>query len=114
MPFHKFFTVCAICLTTFTLAGCSGEPSESDIEDAVKANVAQVNTTVKNVGGGLIGDSMQTQVHGVKKIACAKASEDAGYNCDVELDITAPIVGRSKNVGKIRLVEGDSGWAVTE
>jgi len=111
MPFHKSFAVCAICLTTFALAGCSGEPSESDIEDAVKADVAQVNTTVKNVGGGL---SMQTQVHGVKKIACAKASEDAGYNCDVELDITAPFIGRSKNIGKIRLVEGDSGWAVTE
>lgn len=95
------------------LTGCSGEPSSGDIEKAVKANVEQANQQAKQIGGGLISDKMLTQVHAVNKIGCVAAQDASGYNCDVELDVTAPFVGRSKNIGKIRFVEGSDGWQVT-
>jgi hypothetical protein len=51
-------------------------------------------------------------LHAVKKIGCAPAQGDPGYNCDVEVDATLPLAGRTKNVTKIRFTKGSDGWVV--
>jgi hypothetical protein len=99
-------TVISSFLLALTLAGCSGEPSSGDIEKVVKADVEKVNQQVP--------ESMKTEVHAVKKISCVEAKESAGYNCDVEIDVTAPLVGRNKSVGQIRMVKGSDGWVVSK
>jgi hypothetical protein len=100
-----FATLVTSLLLVVGLAGCSGEPSSGDIEKVVKADVEKVNQVVPQ--------SMKTEVHAVKKISCVEAKESAGYNCDVEMDVTAPMVGRNKSVGQIRMVKGSDGWVAT-
>ena len=99
-------TVISSLLLALALAGCSGEPSSGDIEKVVKADVEKVNEQVP--------ESMKTEVHAVKKISCVEAKESAGYNCDVEIDVTAPLVGRNKSVGQIRMVKGSDGWVASK
>lgn len=111
MSHTRSATVLSTLLLALTLAGCSGEPSSGDIEKAVKADVEKVNQQMKD---NPFTRSMTTEVHAVKKISCVEAKESAGYNCDVEIDVTAPLVGRSKNVGQIRLVKGSDGWVATK
>jgi hypothetical protein len=101
----RFATLVTSLLLVVGLAGCSGEPSSGDIEKVVKADVEKVNQVVPQ--------SMKTEVHAVKKISCVEAKESAGYNCDVEMDVTAPMVGRNKSVGQIRMVKGSDGWVAT-
>ena len=77
--------------------GCSGEPSSGDIEKAVKAHAER--------GTQEWGGLYKFEVHGVKKIGCAAATGSSGFNCDVELDMSVPFVGRSKGVKQIRFVK---------
>jgi len=53
-------------------------------------------------------------LHEVKKLGCAEAQGAAGYNCDVDIDVTAPFVGRTKNTSKLRLIKGSDGWQIVE
>lgn len=99
-------------LAMLALAGCSGEPTGGDIEKAVKASAEATNQQLKQIGGDLLPASAQTQVHEVKKIGCAKAEGEAGFNCDVEVDMTAPLMGRSKQMQKLRFVKADDGWRI--
>lgn len=89
------------------LAGCSGEPSSSDIERAVRSNVEQPIQLAKKAG-------VVMEVHQVKKVACAAAQGAAGFNCDVELDMTVPPAGRSKGIRKVRFVKASDGWQVAQ
>ena len=90
--------------------GCSGEPSSGDIEKAVKAGFERANPQMRNFGGGL----GTIEVHGVKKIGCAAATGSSGFNCDVELDMSVPFVGRSKGVKQIRFVKASNGWQAVD
>ena len=107
----KLIILSATVLSGFALFGCSGEPSAGAIEKAVKANVEQAAQQVKQIGGS---DDMLPKVYSVKKLSCAVAQGDSGYNCDVEVDASAPIIGRNKQVMKIRLVKSSDGWVVTQ
>jgi hypothetical protein len=53
-------------------------------------------------------------VHGVKKVACAAAQGSAGFSCDIELDMTVPLAGRSKSVKSVRFVKASDGWQVSQ
>jgi hypothetical protein len=97
-----------------SLTACSDEPSSSDIEKAVRANVDQSNQDVRNLGGKMITEDMLSKLHEVKKVACAASEGSAGFNCDVELDATVPFIGRSKKTAQIRFVKGSDGWQVTQ
>lgn len=57
---------------------------------------------------------MLTVVHEAKKVGCASAEGATGFNCDVELDVSAPFVGRAQKVATIRFVKGNEGWQVVE
>lgn len=101
-------------LSVFALSGCSGEPSASDIEKAVKANLEQTAQQAKLGVGARYVDIVLPTVYNIEKLICTAAKEDPGYNCDVEMDISTPIAGRGKSVVKIRFVKGSNGWVVTE
>jgi hypothetical protein len=100
-------SIAAVLLAASTLSGCSGEPSSADIDRAVRLNVEQSNKQTKKAG-------IVLEVHEVKKVACAAAQGSAGFNCDIELDATVPIAGRSKGVKKVRFVKASDGWQVAQ
>lgn len=111
---NKVIILSITFLLSFALTGCSGEPSISDIEKAIKATVDQATQQAKSVGGSMISDDMLPKVYEVKKLGCAAAQDASGYNCDVEVDSSAPFIGRNKRVSKIRFVKGSDGWVITE
>lgn len=89
---------------TAVLAGCSREPSATDIEKMMRADAAESKNVV---------------LHEVRKIGCAPAQGAPGYMCDVELDATVsqpmifgkPIqLPRKKSTVKIRIYDDGGTW----
>lgn len=103
------------------LAGCLGEPSETDIRAALERNIAKnnesLNQTTQMFGGAgkILTDMIgKAEIHSVKKIGCVAAKDAPGYVCDVELDMTVPLTGRKKDMTTARFVKGPDGWVVAE
>lgn len=107
-------SISATILFSAALAGCSGEPSSSEIEKAIKSSVEQSNQQAKEIGGSMMSDDMLTVIYEAKKVGCASAEGATGFNCDVELDVSAPFVGRSKKVTTIRFVKSSEGWQAVQ
>ena len=102
MTTYRWWASCGMVLITVAvLTGCSVEPSEADIKKAIEREFSQ--------GEGMAG-GLAPKLHGLKKLGCAKAASNPGYNCDVELDLEAPFIGRQKSALKVRFVKGDDGW----
>ncbi|MEH3087910.1 MAG: hypothetical protein PGN26_15555 [Xylophilus ampelinus] len=87
------------------LTACSGEPSSGDIEKVLQSGFAQFNTQM----AAFAGRGAKVEVHSIKKLGC-KADGSNAYVCDVEVDATNPMAGRTKNVSQLRLVKGSDGW----
>lgn len=86
--------------------GCSGEPSAQDIREALQQQASAAQQQAGRVLGGAFG----VEIHDVKKLGCESTSQKNAGQCDVEIESTVPIVGRTKQAGRIRLVDGDDGW----
>lgn len=112
---NHLITVSVIALCMVAINGCSSEPSSGDIEKAIRAAVDQENQQAKKMFGEKIatGD-MLTKVHEARKVSCAAAQGFPGFNCDVELDVSVPLVGRQKAVKQLRFVKASDGWQVTK
>lgn len=110
----RIFNISATILFYAALVGCSGEPSSSEIENAIKSSVEQANQQAKQIGGKILSDDLLTVVHEVKKVGCTSAEEASGFNCDVEVDVSAPFVGRANKVATFRFVEASDGWQVVQ
>ena len=98
-----------LLLAVSQLVACSGEPTESEIAEAVKN---QLELQLKSTAGIFNEDDIS--INSVKKIACTEGIEKSGYHCDinVDIDIKMPFIGTQKQQGiqSIRLVKTDSGW----
>lgn len=101
-------------LTLVCLTGCSGEPSESDIQTAIKSemdkSVQDADKFAGNMGSSMMKDMLPT-IYGVHKIGCTK-DQGASYTCDVEVDASTTFSGRKKAVTKMTLVKGSDGWVL--
>ncbi|MFO7326642.1 MAG: hypothetical protein DIU62_013105 [Pseudomonadota bacterium] len=105
--------------SVLALSACSAEPSERDIRKAFDASLKQATQDAAEAaaGFGLSADDMKEmmpELHGVKKIGCRAVEGTEGYICDVEIDMTAPMVGRQKDTGSVRLVKSSGSWRVLE
>ena len=106
----------ALGATVLLLAGCSGEPSNGDIEKAVQASVQQSQEAMGKLADGNpqaaeMAKAFQAKVHSVNKIGC-KSDGDKAYKCDVELDMETGLTGRKKQTVPVRMVKGSDGWTM--
>lgn len=101
-----------IPLLAVALSGCSGEPSEADLKNALIKEVDKANVLLDKSSGVLGAQSLKTEVKEVKKIGCKESSDSAGYNCDIKITATSPMLGTTTNNGTARFVKGDDGWEV--
>ena len=85
------------------LAGCSGEPSEKDIQSAIAKEQQAMPEMMKG---------MVPEITGVKKVGCKSDSEKA-YICDLEME-AKQFGATKKGVAPVRLVKTSDGWAVTK
>lgn len=109
----------ALCIPLLLLSGCLGEPSETDLRSAVEKSLHQESAAL-NKAGEALGEAGKTltdmltgkELHGVRKIGCVSAQNAPGYVCDVELDMTVPVAGRSRETISARFVKGPDGWVM--
>jgi hypothetical protein len=94
----------------FLVSACGGEPSASDIQEAMEQQIVEAGKTTGGMIGGELAKQMQVKIYSVEKIACKKADGKPGYQCDFSADIESPMIGRSKQNGTARFVDGDDGW----
>jgi hypothetical protein len=85
------------------LAGCSGEPSEKDIQSAIAKEQQAMPDLMKG---------MVPEITAVKKVGCKSDSEKA-YICDLEME-AKQFGATKKGVAPVRLVKTSDGWAVTK
>lgn len=87
------------------LAACDGGPSDSDINDALNAQLEQQNALTARAG-------LSYTLHSSKKQSCSENNQV--WECVVAVDLTAPMIGRQTRTAPIRLVKGDDGWTVIQ
>jgi hypothetical protein len=107
----------SLLISAFVVAGCSGgggEPSEGNIREALEAQFESVYQTQVEMAGKEAAESARATLYDVKKIACVPATDAAGYQCDVEVDMEAPFLGRQKTNQSVRVVHGDDGWVAIQ
>lgn len=102
---HLTLPALPLLTSALLLTACSGEPSSSDIEKVLQSGFAQFNTQMTTFAGR----GAKVEVHSIKKLGCKSDGSNA-YVCDVEVDVTNPMTGRSKSVAPLRLVKGSDGW----
>lgn len=109
---HKLLSRFALAISVFALVGCSGEPSDSDVERAITEATDQAMAQLKE--SGVLSDNLVVTIHAIKKIGCAPAEGEAGYICDIESHVSTPMTGEVKGIEKYRLVEKDGSWLALE
>lgn len=102
--------IALVLASTVLLSACSGEPSESDLKRVVDGQYNTFNASTKSFG--ITASAAQFNVHSVKKVGCKKGSAPKEFACDVEVDVTAPLIGRSKSVKNIRVQDNGDAWQV--
>ena len=112
VPVRRTARVCAVAGLVVLVGACSSEPSEKDIREAMER---QVRAAAEQAPAALGGAGVfKVEIHEVKKVGCEKTSQKKAFLCDVQTDITVPIVGRQSNAGRMRIVKGDDGWIAME
>lgn len=110
----KILLYCGLAVVMALALGCSGEPSQDDIRVALEKSVEESNRNVQAMGGNILGKSLNTEIHAVKKLGCAESKSASGYVCDVEVDMSFPVIGRKKSVQQFRVLKTDEGWIIVE
>ncbi|ADM99407.1 hypothetical protein BM451_12060 [Dickeya dadantii] len=96
------------------LSGCGGrEPTEQDIGQAVDEMVAQTNQEMKQKVGTLFNDAMVLKINSLKKLNCIR-SENKGYQCNVDLDMSLPLVGNKKETVNFTFIQEDGVWKLVK
>ncbi|MHA7832962.1 MAG: hypothetical protein ACX94A_00640 [Algiphilus sp.] len=100
-------------LAALAMAGCSGAPSDAEIEAALSHAYSSNGGEARAVLSDMGMDSLLPEFEEADKLACAPAANGRGYLCDVELTTTQ--FGQSRTrVVEMRFVRGDKGWRVAE
>lgn len=101
-----------LVLSTLVLAGCSGAPSDSDIEQAMRAEHAKMVSVMAGVVGEAQAKKQSGEIHSVTKNNCAE--EGNVYICEISIDVEAPFVGRKTQDARVKMMKGDNGWIMTK
>ncbi|ANE77673.1 hypothetical protein JFB36_00085 [Dickeya solani] len=96
------------------LWGCGGrEPTEQDIRQAVDDMAAQTNQEMKQKVGTLFNNAMVLKINSLKKLNCIR-SENKGYQCNVDLDMSLPLVGNKKEIANFTFIQEDGVWKLVK
>lgn len=107
------------CALVLLLAGCSSEPSASDITDAlnraIEMETQQLNQLSGAFGGGAMKNPMTgmmpTEVTDLEKVSCEESGKKA-YVCNVRYTMVGGIFGKAGQTMAVplRVMQTDDGW----
>lgn len=103
-----------LCLSAL-LTACGGGPSDSEIEKAVMAKMAESQRAMASAmsilpGGGGATQEMERRV-AAAKVEAGKKTEQQDGSYSVVVTVT---VDGQPNTKSIRLIKGSDGWAVAD
>lgn len=105
------FDAPTVIVAGLLLAGCSGRPSESDIQKAYSESL-NASLALFAAFGGREAAAPATSVKSVDSHGCERANGKPGYICTFNLEIELP-TGQLMNAQETsRFVRGDRGWVV--
>lgn len=107
------------CALAILLAGCSSEPSASDITDALNRAIAtemkQLNQITSAFGGTGVKNPMSgmmpTEVTDLEKISCQESGKKA-FVCNVRYTMVGGMFGKAGQTMAVplRVMQTDDGW----
>jgi len=97
--------------SVWLLSGCSGEPSNADIENALAVNAARDTSQMEQLSRGS-SQALILQMHAARKLGC-KPDTAAAYVCNVELVLPPPRGVRTRTNASLPLVQGPEGWSIS-
>lgn len=74
--------------------------------------MTQTNSMLKGMVGSDMASDMQAKIHEVTLHGCDEI-RDATYRCDVEVDLSMPMAGRTTTRSSMTLTQTEAGWAAT-
>ncbi|MBB4305684.1 hypothetical protein GGD81_004766 [Rhodobium orientis] len=117
---HHPFATALLVAASLGLAGCSGEPDEDDMEEALRrdpmmSRLAEVTANQPVPQGRETTAEAYLDSLSVNKSGCAEARGAPGYVCDFKMTIgTNRSNMRSDRPGKGRFFQADDGWTYQE
>lgn len=105
---HKIIRLSVMLAATALVAGCSDAPSEKDIATLLQAETEKLSKMMVSIGGDAL-KSMTPTIHNVKINRCNKVRDEV-YTCNIDVDSTAPIIGRSVENTELTLAKTSDGW----
>lgn len=103
-----------VLTATALLAGCSREPSATDIKTAYGNEIEQTNALTRKFGG----EALTIKLNDLKKISCKESTKTKDqYLCEVDIDSTLPIIGQHQQKTTLTLAKeetsnGKKDWVV--
>ncbi len=114
----NIFKICAsVCLIAF-ISGCSGEPTQEEIDKAVREDIKRTNEKISETLGEtgktvnkILGGAINTEItlKEVQKLSCKKAEGKGGYHCEVRTKTNKPLLGESEQTELIYFIRTDDG-----
>lgn len=104
----------------FVLTACSGEPSESNMAEAVGNNIKNEIAQAKQMAAAFMGqkaademtkDAQFNGFESFEKLGCKEVGTSPGYNCDFKFSVTVQGQKREEQASG-RFVNADNGWTV--
>jgi hypothetical protein len=110
-----------LSMATLFLVSCSGgEPSVSDISDAlekaISAELDQINSMSKSLGGptGAVDDMLKVKISNVEKVSCTESAKDT-YSCNIRFHASGGILGKQgrDDASSVRMMRTSGGWMIS-
>ncbi len=95
--------------SSLLLSACSSGPSENDVKALLEAQMNQMSTMMGEIGGESMSGMLKVDIHGVTIHSCEEQRTNV-YLCDVDVDATRPIAGRSVQRSEVLMAKSKDGW----
>lgn len=103
----------ALCLPAL-LTACGGGPSDSEVEKAVKAKMAESQRAIASIMSGLPGGGATQEMErrvAEAKVEAGKKTEQQDGSYSVVVTVT---VDGNPNTNTVRMVKGSGGWTLAD
>ncbi len=106
---ESYLAACAVAAGVLLLAGCSGGPSEAEIQKAFGESLA-ASLSMFAAFSGEASAAPAANVKSVDSHGCERANGKPGYNCTFTVEIELPNGQSMKRQETTRFVQGERGW----
>lgn len=113
-----FRPVClgSLALCCSLLAGCSNEPNEQQLSQAVQNELQDANAQSKSLLGGILGNTLSVQFIGLKKLGpCTERSDNKTYDCEIKLTTKNSLTGIKSTTTTFAFIKADDdSWVMLD